>query len=307
MTRAQLVFFSGILILIGAGWGITEPLTKLAVSTGHRFFGLIFWQLVIGSVVMAAISVLRRRRLPVSGPALRLYAIIAVIGTILPNSASYETIAHIPAGVMAILMSLIPMVAFPMALALGNDRYSTRRLGGLLAGLAGVLLLVLPETSLPDPAMIVWVPLGLVAVMCYAFEGNFVARWGTGGLDPIQVLFGASLLGAVATLPLALASGQYISPLRVWGVAEWALIAASVVHVVVYAAYVWLVGRAGPVFTVQVSYLVTGFGVFWSMLILGEQYSGYIWSALGLVLFGIFLVQPRRQDALESDVPIIDT
>ena len=28
-----------------------------------------------------------------------------------------------------------------------------------------------------------------------------------------------------------------------------------------------MVGRAGPIFAVQISYLVTGFGVFWAMLI----------------------------------------
>lgn len=294
------MFFTGCLIVIGAGWGVTEPLSKIAVSTGYRPFGLIFWQLIIGSAVMAGISWLRGTGLPLTPSALRIYVIIAVIGTLLPNAASYEAIRHMPAGVMAILMSLIPMVAFPMALALGVDRFSLRRLCGLLAGLGGVLLLALPETSLPDPAMIYWVPLGLVAVVCYAFEGNFVARWGTAGLDPVQVLFGASMVGAVLVLPVALLSGQFIVPPRSFGAPEWALIASSVIHVCVYSAYVWLVGRAGPVFTVQVSYLVTGFGVFWSMLILGERYSGFIWAAFALVMLGIFLVQPRRQDTLAS-------
>ncbi|MCV6587129.1 MAG: DMT family transporter [Marinibacterium sp.] len=286
--------------MIGAGWGVTEPLSKIAVSTGYLPFGLIFWQLAIGSGVMAVFAWGRGKRLPLTPEALRIYAIIAVIGTLLPNAASYETIRHIPAGVMAILMSLIPMAAFPMALGLGVDRFSWRRLFGLLAGLGGVLLLALPETSLPDPAMILWIPLGLVAVICYAFEGNFVARWGTAGLTPVQVLFGASVLGSLMVLPVAVVSGQFIVPTGGFGPPEWALIASSVIHVFVYAAYVWLVGRAGAVFTVQVSYLVTGFGVFWSMLILGERYSGYIWAAFACVMLGIFLVQPRRQDMVAS-------
>lgn len=290
-----------ILVIIGAGWGITEPLTKLATSTGYRFFGLIFWQLAIGSVVMAVICRVRGLPLRLDGPALKVYLLIALMGTVVPNSASYETITHIPAGVMAILMSLIPMAAFPMALVLGLERFAALRFAGLAAGLAGVLLLVLPHASLPDPAMIVWVPLGLVAVFCYAFEGNYVARWGTEGLEPAQVMLGASLVGALIVWPLAQVSGHYINPVRVWGVAEWSLVAASVVHVTVYAAYVWLVGRAGAVFAVQVSYLVTGFGVFWSMLILGERYSGYIWGAFALVLIGLYLVQPRVAEAREIE------
>ena len=54
-----------------------------------------------------------------------------------------------------------------------------------------------------------------------------------------------------------------------------------------------MVGRAGPVFTGQVSYLVTGFGVLWAMLLLGERYSLWIWAAMGLMAIGLLLVQPR--------------
>lgn len=33
------------LILMGAGWGATQPLSKIAVSEGYRHFGIIVWQL----------------------------------------------------------------------------------------------------------------------------------------------------------------------------------------------------------------------------------------------------------------------
>ncbi|WP_233145656.1 DMT family transporter [Phaeobacter sp. 22II1-1F12B] len=304
MPRRELLFFTGMLVLIGAGWGLTQPLGKIAVSTGHRHFGLIFWQLVIGTVAFGAVSLAQRRRLPFNRDTLRVYLVVALAGTIIPNSASYQAIAHLPSGVLSILLSLVPMLAFPMALALGLEKFAARRLLGLLAGLAGVLLLILPDASLPDAAMLAWVPLGLVAPLFYAFEGNYVARWGTAGLDPIRVLFGASLVGAIMALPLALATGQFISPLRPYGAPEWALIGSALIHVVVYAGYVWLVGRAGAVFAVQVSYVVTGFGVFWAMQILGETYSPYIWAALGIVLAGVMLVQPRRNEAVAEQAAI---
>ena len=67
----------------------------------------------------------------------------------------------------------------------------------------------------------------------------------------------------------------------------------------------WLVGRAGAVFGGQVAYLVTGFGVVWSMLLLGERYSGWVWAALALMLAGLALVQPRTR--LESAEAAGDT
>ena len=44
-------------------------------------------------------------------------------------------------------------------------------------------------------------------------------------------------------------------------------------NVLAYSGYVWLVAHAGSVFASQIAYLVTGFGVVWSMLLLGERYS----------------------------------
>jgi len=42
--------------------------------------------------------------------------------------------------------------------------------------------------------------------------------------------------------------------------------------------------------------------VTWSMLFLGESYSGWIWAALALMFAGLFLVQPRPRVALAEDV-----
>jgi drug/metabolite transporter (DMT)-like permease len=308
VSRGELVFYTGILIVLGAGWGFTSPLSKIAVSTGYGSFGLVFWQLVIGAVLLGVIQLVRGRGVIPFGPAaLKTYVIIALIGTVIPNSASFHAYIHLPAGVMSVLLSTIPMLAFPVALALGVERFVLLRLVGLCLGFLGVSLLVFPEASLPDPAMLAWIPLALVAPLCYAFEGNYVARWGTAGLDGIEVLYGASFVGALITLPLALGSGQFITPTAPFTAADWALVASSVVHALVYATYVWLVGRAGAVFSVQVSYLVTGFGVIWALLILGETYSPWFWAAMSLILLGVFLVQPRRRDPLVDGAPVGET
>lgn len=296
-VSASSAFLFAVLVLMGAGWGMTQPLSKIAVSEGYRHFGLVFWQLAIGAMTLGTIQTLRRKRLRLDRPALRVYVFIALVGTVLPNSASYEAIRHLPSGLVSILLALVPMFAFPMALMLGNERFVLLRFGGLVLGLVGVLLIVGPEGSLPDRSMVLFVPLALIAPLFYGFEGNAVARWGTAGLSPLEVLHGASLFGALLLLPVAALTGHFIDPRPPWGAPDFALLAASLIHVAVYTTYVWLVGRAGPVFAVQVSYLVTGFGVIWAMLILGERYSGWVWTAMIVMMLGMFLVQPRPRVA----------
>ncbi len=297
MTRGTLGLLA-LLALLGAGWGLTQPLAKIAVSGGYRPFGLIFWQLALGAAILGAITRLRGERLPLGGAHLRLYALVALFGTVLPNSASYAAAAKLPSGLLSILISSVPMFAFPIALMLGNDRFSAPRFLGLLFGLGGVLLIVGPEASLPEAATAAFVPLALVAPFFYGLEGNLVAKWGTYGASPVQTLYGASVIGLAMALPMAVVSGQFIDPRPPWGLPDAALALSATIHVFVYTGYVWLVGRAGATFAAQVSYFVTGFGVFWAMALLGEAYSGWVWGAMGMMVVGLFLVQPRPRDGL---------
>lgn len=292
MSRRTVLLFA-ILIAMGAGWGMTQPLGKIAVSAGYRHVGLIFWQMAISALALAALQILRRKPLRLDRRAIGVYVIIALIGTLIPNTATYEAIRHLPSGLISILLALVPMFAFPVALALGNERFQATRLLGLCFGLFGVCLIVGPEASLPERAMVAFVPLAMIAPFFYGFESNVVAKWGTAGLDPVEVLFGASLFGACVSLPVAVASGHFID-LRPLGLPEQAIILSALIHVSVYCGYVWMVGVAGAVFTVQVSYLVTGFGVLWAWLILGERFSPWVWAAMGVMLIGMFLVLPRQ-------------
>jgi drug/metabolite transporter (DMT)-like permease len=295
VSRDRLILIA-VLVAIGAAWGITQPFAKIAVSEGYRHFGIIFWQFLLGGLLLLAINRARGQGLPFAPRHLALYAIIALIGTLLPNSASYTAAIHLPSGILSIVLSLVPMMAFPIALALGMDRFLATRFLGLLLGFSAILLIALPETSLPDPSMVWWLPMALVAPAFYAIEGNFVARYGTEGLDPVQVLLGASVVGTVLAAPLALMTGQWISPLPPWGAPDLAILGSSTAHALAYAGYVWMVGRAGAVFAAQVSYLVTAFGILWAWLLLGETYSGWVWAAIALMFAGLFLVQPRRAE-----------
>ncbi|MBQ2261151.1 MAG: DMT family transporter [Loktanella sp.] len=281
------------LVALGAGWGLTQPLTKITVMAGYEPFGMIFWQMLIGTVLLGGWRWRSLGHLPVTPKTLAFWLMIATLGTLIPNSASYRAAFTLPSGVMSIVISTIPLIAFPIALALGNDRFSWRRMAGLALGLTAVALIALPEASLPDRAMVALLPLALIAPLCYALEGNVVARWGTAGLDPVQLLFGASAIGVVIALPLALGTGQFRMPGAPFILADVTMVLGAVIHVVVYTGYIWLVRQGGAVFAGQISYLVTGFGVLWAMLLLREHYSLWVWAALGAMAVGLTLVRPR--------------
>jgi drug/metabolite transporter (DMT)-like permease len=293
MTERRL--YVGMLLILGIGWGTTQPLGKIATTTGHGPFGLIFWQLVVCVLVLGALSLSRGKGLVFSRRSMEFYIAVAILGTLVPNATFYLSAARLPAGIMSIIISAVPLLAFPLALVLRMERFAPLRLVGLMLGLAAVALIAAPGAVLPDPAMIAFLPVALVGPMFYAMEGIYVARRGMGGMDAVQAMFGASVMALILCLPITLALGQWFNPFDGFGRPEAALAASSVIHALMYAGYVWLASRAGAVFAAQCSYIVTGAGVLWAMALLGERFSPFIWVSLVLLLCGVALVAPREK------------
>src|SRR4028118_320679 len=111
MLRARRLLYVAVLVACGVSWGSTQSLGKLAVSTGHGAWGLIFWQFVIGSAVMGAAALLRGRRLVVTRRSLVFAVVVALTGTLLPSTTFYLAVAHLPAGIMSLLISTVPLAA----------------------------------------------------------------------------------------------------------------------------------------------------------------------------------------------------
>ena len=107
-----------VLILLGCGWGLTIPLTIIAVTTGLGHLGIIFWQFFIVMVLFGLRQIFLKNQLSLARSSLQIFCVIAFIGTIFPNSASLIAASYLPGGVLSILIATVPMFAFPIALFL---------------------------------------------------------------------------------------------------------------------------------------------------------------------------------------------
>ena len=246
--------------------------------------------------MLYALIRVRRSRLVIDRSHIVFFTVIAFTGTLLPNTASYFAAFHLPAGVMALVIALVPMFALLVALTLRLERFQWRRLTGVLLGGTAIALLVLPDTSLPDPSKAIFILAALIAPMFYGIEGNYLSVKQPADTGPVATLFGASVIGSVVSLPLTLLTGTFLNPIGSGiGSSELALIANIGLHLVAYVGYIWLVNKAGPVFSAQIAYIVTPAGIVLSIFLLGEQPSTYVWLALVVLLIGLFLVQPRQK------------
>ncbi len=281
------------LVVIGMCWGAAGPLSKLAMSTGHHPVGVAFWNVSLGACLTTAALLLTRGRLPLSGRHLVFYLCCGLLGRALPSSLSYAAFNHLPVGVVVMIIATTPMLTFLIALAIRIETIDVRRLVGLGLGIAAVMLIVLPETSLPSPEQAAWVALPMIVSFCYASESVFIATAGPPDCDALTMMCGITW-GAFIALAPAVTAWNAWPQVETLGPPEIAIAAGAVLHLGAYIGFVWLIGRAGPVFASQVGYIVTGTGVVLGIIVYGEQHTAWIWLALALIVAGLALVNPRR-------------
>ena len=279
-------------------------MTKVAVSTGHQPLGLIVWQFLVSIIILGGFVLFKRIKIIINRQALIFFIVIALFGTIIPNSISYFSAAQLPAGVMAIIIASVPMFALLISLILRLERFSVMRMIGVLLGIAAIVLLIGPDTSLPEPGKAIFVVIALIAPLSYGFEGNYFETQLSKNYDPIAVVFCASVIGFFIVIPLAIVTDSWVDITEPWGTAEFALICSAIIHAFVYVAYLWMVNISGAVFACQVAYIVTIAGVFYSALFLHESYSGWVWGSLVLMICGLALVQPRGAQTGKLDSAI---
>ena len=287
-----------ILLIVGVSWGLTAPLSKIAVSTGHHYLGLLIWQIIIMILSLGLIQIFRKKKLPLNLNCFWRYVVVALLGTILPNSIMYKAYVHLQSGIMSILVSIVPMIAFLLVLVLQMEKFEIRRFLGVLFGIFAIILIVFPKLDLGYLGEVGWILLALLSPLCYAIEGVWINKIGIAKLDPIEVILGASILGFFILMPIVALNGYWITPYRVWGPAEFAITASSLIHSLIYISYIWLIGKAGVIFASQVSYIYTASGIGFSIILLGEGYSLFIWAAVILMLMGLMMVRPSRGSSL---------
>jgi drug/metabolite transporter (DMT)-like permease len=287
MPRAGLI---GLLLVLGTIWGGTFSLARTGGQAGIGPFGYAFWFMFGVGAGCLAMSLAQGARIALTRDVLRFALIGGVFGGVVPSVVMFTAVRHIPTGVMAVIITLAPVATYATALAVRHERFLALRAAGMMAGLAGAALIVLPRSSLPDPAMAGWVLFAFLTPLAHGMSNVYAARARPQGLDSWMngALF--QLVAAALVLPLALATGQFHVPFTAPVAGELALWTHVVGGVVSQFLMFEILRLAGPVFFSQVAYLVTLAGIFWGWLLFAERLSGWVWLAAIVIAAGVLLV-----------------
>ncbi|MCY1126519.1 response regulator [Frigidibacter sp. RF13] len=296
----QIRTLNGILLLlfIGAAFGLKPAIAKLSLAEVQNPLSVACYTMGLSAVITTLYAIASKARPPkVSWRSAGFFAVLAFL-TFLPQVLLFWVAETVPGVLIAILVSLESFLVFFIAAAIGLENLSLRRFVGLLFGVSGVGVLLLPFFDVDNSSVhILWLFVTMLIPACFASETIMMSLSKAIDADLIAVvalIFGLSavvLFAATALrsgfVPLSIVPGKF----------ELSVIVFSLADSVAMIALAKLIDYAGPVFSGQKAYTVSIGGVLWSMLLLNEVVSPTSFAALLLILVGLYFV--ARKAAVE--------
>ena len=278
------------LFVLGLSFALILVLNRVAADNGLPFVPYVFWQSLGGCVILLVLAALLGGLPPRSWAHVRVYIVTGILNLTIPYLIFAFVAAKVPSGLLSLGLSLVPVTIYALALVFRLDRFHFVRFFGVLLGLAGVLFVLLPATSLPSREMVGWVALGFVAPLCYALNAVLVALLRPPHGDSVQFAGGLMFVGSISMLAVMAVTGEWWAFAGPFGAGHWATVAAMANNALAFYLIFELIKRAGPVFFSMVNYVATLVGIGLGIWLFADAHSLWIWAALVLIGAGLFLV-----------------
>ena len=298
-------FFPYLMITVaGFIWGATFSLALMATSEGAHPLAISAWQVVVTGFVLTCVC--GYSRVPVFRLRhLRHYALIAIIGITAPNLAYYYAAPHLSAGILSITVSTVPLITYAIMVVLHYESVFVKRIFGIFLGLIAILLLILPEQGVNSSDANIWILLALSSAVMYSLENVYIGHGVDHRIDIREVLCGSNLVAIVLQFPLAMSLGVAEPPSWMLTTPGLALVGIGIGSSIAYAMFFYTIKASGAVFASQCAYIVTLSGVFWGIILFGEQHNLWVWSSIVVLMIGLVLVTPNREAAVTSTVETV--
>jgi drug/metabolite transporter (DMT)-like permease len=288
-----------LLIFLGSSWGLYFSMLKIAVLSGISYTGILILATVGVAVGMSAIAMARRRK-PEFKPSHHLfYLVCALTGYLIPMIVELFVIEHMPAGLLTLIVSIVPLATLLLAWVMKTDIINLPRVAGILVGAIAIFAILLPDAHFGAAVAWRWLLLALIVPVCYATHHNFTARCWPVGSDSYQVACGEALYAAGLLIIFAGFNWQW-QDVESWNRGHSAILFMALISLIDIYIYFELIRIKGPIYTSHANYIMVVSGVIWGMVIFAERPTSMMWFSAALLFVSLYLVSkagPGKQEA----------
>jgi drug/metabolite transporter (DMT)-like permease len=277
-------------------WGSSYLFIKIGVNAGLTPLTLVTLRLVFGVLLIAAVVIAARERLPRGLKEYGKLSVLGFFGIALPFALITWAERSVDSSVAAVLNAPTPLfVVIFAAMLLPDERLTVGKILGVIVGLAGVAVLVgFDPTNLGGGELIGELAL-LVACMSYGIAGVYARRFITGYRPMIPALFevGTALvmIGVLAFIfenPIGQIATIQLDAL--FSVIWLGVLGSGLAFLVFFR----LLGNWGATRTSLVTYVAPVWGIALGALVLSEVIDVSRLAGTALVIAGITLVNLNR-------------
>ena len=274
-----------LLLLLATLWGASYTFIKIGVETIPPLT-LIAARTALAGGLLLAVMRWRGVRMPGGWDKWQSFLVQAALNSVIPFTLIAWAERSVDAGLATILNSTSPIFTFLLTVAITRHEPATgRKLFGVLAGLAGICLIVGVQALSGVGGQLAAQLAIVAATVCYA--GAAIYSRGFKGLDPMIPATGSLLSGAAVLIPVSLVIERpwtlmpsTDSILALLGLAVFSTAFAFVI-------YFRLIQTLGSVGTTAQAYLRVPIGVALGVVFLGESLSATAWVGLACVVAGV--------------------
>ncbi|MEJ2466911.1 MAG: DMT family transporter [Candidatus Thiodiazotropha sp.] len=273
---------------------------------------ILFWQMTGGALVVLIVSRFSSgssRRLPVwDWQHLQYYLVGGLLGISLPYVLAFIVMRELQVGTVGLLTALSPVITYGIARVLNLEQGHPVKLIGLVLGLIGVTLLVMPN-GLSEPGMANdgdwrYTLLGLGIPASLAASNLYRSHYWPPGSDATQLAIGMLSVQGLALLLTNAATGNLDISMLANRDAFLTLALLSLFAGASYLSAFYLLREGGPVYLSQMGYVISVVTMLAGIMLWSESYDSNDLVSMGLIFVGVLIttvirsMEQSRQAAL---------
>ena len=279
-----------LLFVLGTVWGLHFSIIKIVSQSGMSYTGVASLLTVGVATVMMGLALVRRKLPVVNRATLVYYIVCASLGYLVPFFISINVAKHLPASVLAIVVSTTPIWTILIAWLTRFETVQKRHFWGIFLGFLAACILLLPGATMGDAKAAWWVVPALCLPVCYAANHTYISRYWPRGSDAFQVAGGKEVAAALIALPIYLSSGDYIT-LADWSAGAWTIPTMIFCFLVGVFLYFEINRIAGPVFVSQANYVTVVAGIVFGWVFFDEHVTYGLALSFTLLIASLWLTR----------------
>jgi drug/metabolite transporter (DMT)-like permease len=290
--------------LLGLIWGSSFLFIRIGVEQLGPF-EVVFIRTGIAAIGLTLVAYARGKRLPRHWDGIRDLLILGVVNTVIPFAFITWGEKSIDSGLAAVLQATAALFTLVVAhFAFADERITLKKIGGLVVGFIGVIILV--SQSWKDGQVATGSLTGQLAIVVasffYAMGGTYSRQVLKKGIEPIIAAAGAMITTAIVSGVLmviapALGGANIVTPAEMQSNVLFAVVMLGLLNTfVAYIIFYSIIPVLGAARTSMVTYVVPAVGLALGAIFLKEVVDFRLLLGAALIITGIGIVNLRLVD-----------